>query len=159
VTVRCRSRGLRAGLIGGCLALAALVGCGGGASRPSPAAAAEALTAVVGALPEGLEVLFFEPRGGAAAAWIVRHPYRWRPHEAADHRHATLPVDTFMNLVTATARGTVEPGQPAEQACRYTEWGPEAAADGTRRLVRIYQLVTDRGEVTVLETLPDPANG
>ena len=113
----------------------------------------------MGPLPEGLEVLFFEPQGEAAAAWIVRHPDRWRPHEAADHRHATLPVDTFMDLVAATARGTVEPGQPAEQACRYTEWGPEGAADGTRRLVRIYQLVTDRGEVTVLETLPDPANG
>jgi len=148
---------LRADMIAGCLTLAALCGCAGGTSRPSPAAAAEALTAVVGPVPDGLEVEFYEPRGEAAALWIVRHPDRWRPHELVDHRHARLPVDTFMDLLAATARGTVDPGQPAEQACRYTEWGPEAAADGTRRLVRIYQLVTDRGEVTVLETLPDPA--
>lgn len=153
------SRAIGAGLIGGSLALAALVGCGGGAGRASPATAAGALTAVVGPLPEGLDVLFFEPQGEAAAAWIVRHPDRWRPHEAADHRHATLPVDTFMNLVAATAQGAVDPGRPAEQACRYTEWGPEPAVGGPRRLVRTYQLATDRGEVTVLETLPDPAGG
>lgn len=148
---------MRAGTIAAGLVLAVLAGCGG-TDRPSPAAAAEALAAIVGSLPEGLEIAFFEPRGSTAAAWIVRFPGRWRPHEAADHRHATLPVDTFMNLVAATAQGTVDPGQPVEQACRYTEWRMEAAA-GPRRLVRSFQLTTDRGELTVLETLPDPAGG
>jgi len=159
VTVRCHSRALRAGLIGGCLALAALVGCGGGAGRPLPTSPAEALAPVVGPLPEGLEVLFHEPRGDAAAVWIVCIPGRWQPHDAAEHRHATLPVNTFMNLVAATARGMVDPGRPAEEACRYTEWRTDDSAGAGQRLVRAFQLATDRGEVTVLETLPDPAGG
>jgi hypothetical protein len=137
----------------------ALGGCSGGAGGRPSAGAAETLAAVVGPLPPELDVLFHEARGGAAAVWIIRIPEQWRPHEAAEHRHATLPIDTFMNLVAATGRGTVDPGRPTEQACRYTEWGPDEVAGGARRLVRIYQLVTDRGEVTVLETLPDPAGG
>ncbi|MFM8495255.1 MAG: hypothetical protein ACKOEM_06965 [Planctomycetia bacterium] len=148
---------MRGGMIAAGLALAALAGCGG-TDRLPPAAAAEALVAIVGPLPAGLEIVLHEPRGEMAAAWIVRFPGRWRPHEATDHRHATLPVDSFMNLVAATAQGTVDPGQPVEQACRYTEWRMEAAA-GPRRLVRSFQLTTDRGELTVLETLPDPAGG
>lgn len=146
---------LRTGRLGLCLVLGALLGCGGVSGEPS---AAEALVAVVGPLPAGLEVLSYEPRGGASGSWIVRHPGGWRPHEESDHRHATLPVETFLNLVAATARGAIDPGRPAEEACRYTEWHMEAAA-GPRRLVRSFQLTTDRGELTVLETLPDPAGG
>ena len=159
MTVSVWGGALRWAAIGGCLVLAALGGCGGGAGGRPFAGATESLAAVVGPLPQDLEVLFQEARGGVASVWIVRNPKGWRPHDSAEHRHATLPVDTFMNLVAATGRGTVDPGRPAEQACRYTEWRPDEVPDGSRRLVRIYQLNTDQGEVTVLETLPDPAAG
>lgn len=139
--------------------VAVLAGCSGRGPTVSPADAAIVLATVAGPLPEGLEVLFYEPRGGGAAAWIVRVPGVWRPHAAADHRHATLPTDTFMNLVAATAQGKVDPGRPAESSCRYTEWQAAAADAAGRRDIRIYQLATDRGELTVLETLPDPAGG
>jgi hypothetical protein len=150
-------RGL-AGWTGALLAAALAAGCGTGSPVPPAAESAAALTAVVGPLPEGLEILFHEPRGGTAAAWIVRAPGPWRPHEAVDHRHKTFKADAFLNLVAATSRGTVDPGRPTESGCRYTEWRTTEAAD-TRRDVRVYQLATDRGEVTVLETLPDPAGG
>ena len=145
-------------LVGACL-VAVLAGCAGRGPAVSPADPPAALAAVAGPLPEGLEILFFEPRGGAAASWIVRVPGGWRPHAAADHRHVTLPVDSFMNLVAATAHGKVDPGRPAESSCRYTEWTLDEGAGGSRRLVRVFQLNTDQGEVTVLERLPDPTAG
>lgn len=132
-------------------------GCGTGKPATPPPESAAALVAIVGVLPEALEILFHEPRGDSAAAWIVRVPGRWRPHEAVDHRHKAFTTDAFLNLVAATSRGTVDPGRPAESGCRYTEWRTTDAAAGSRRDVRIYQLTTDRGEVTVLEMLPDPA--
>jgi hypothetical protein len=149
----------RAGWMLAPLVAALAVGCGTGKPvTPAPESAA-ALTAVVGPLPAGLEILFHEPRGDAAAAWIVSVPGVWRPHESVDHRHKTFTPDAFLNLVAATSRGTVDPGRPAESSCRYTEWRSNEAAAGPRRDLRIYQLTTDRGEVTVLETLPDPAGG
>lgn len=152
VTHRCQPRQMLTLLVA---TLAA--GCGTSNPVTPPPESAAALTAVVGPLPEGLEILFHEPRGGTAAAWIVCVPRRWRPHEAVDHRHKTFTTDAFLNLVAATSRGTVDPGRPAESGCRYTEWRTTDAAGGWRRDVRIYQLTTDRGEVTVLEMLPDPA--
>ncbi len=139
------------------LATALVAGCGTGVSSMPRTESAAALTAVVGPLPEGLGILFHEPRGGTAAAWIVRVPGRWQPHEAVDHRHKAFTIEIFMNLVAATALGTVDPGRPVESSCRYTEWRTEDAAAGSRHDVRIYRLATDQGEVTVLETLPDPA--
>lgn len=145
--------------IGGTVIAAALLGCGERRQAPSAAEGAAALAAILGPLSADLEVLFYEPRGGDAAAWIIRSPGRWRPHEAAEHRHVTLPADTFQNLAAALAQGTIDPGAPAEASCRYTEWRTEAAGTGRPRDVRIYQLMTARGEITVLETLPDPAGG
>jgi hypothetical protein len=150
-------RGVAAWMLG-LLVAGSVGGCGGGGPTAPAADAAAALVAVTGPLPEGCEILWHESRGGSAAAWIIRTPGRWRPHESVDHRHKTLPTDTFMNLVAATAQGKVDPGRPTASSCRYTEWRLGDATDG-RRDVRIYQLATDRGELTVLETLPDPAGG
>jgi hypothetical protein len=141
------------------LAVALVSGCSGHPPGPTPAESTAALTAVVGALPDGSEILFFERRGGAGGAWVIRTTERWQPHGVADHRHVTLPTDTFMNLVAATALGKVDPGRPAEGSCRYTEWQASAADAAGRRDIRIFQLATDRGELTVLESLPDPTGG
>lgn|GEM_PF-2679266 len=159
VTVLRRGTPWRLRWLGGICIVAVLAGCNRRGPTVSPADAAIVLATVAGPLPEGLEVLCYESRGGGAASWIVRTATPWRPHESVDHRHATLPTDTFMNLVTATAQGRVDPGRPAENSCRYTEWQASAADAAGRRDIRIFQLGTDRGELTVLEMIPDPAGG
>lgn len=149
----------RAAALAAALIVALATGCGRRQPVSSASESAAALSAVVGPLPAGLEILFHEQRGELAAGWIVRTPKPWKPHEAVDHRHATLPVDTFMNLVAATSGGTLDLGRPTDDRCRYTEWRMPAAEGTARRDIRIHQLTTEQGECTVLETLPDPAGG
>lgn len=132
-------------------------GCTARDPRLATAAATAALAAVVGPLPDGLEVLFHERRGLVGGAWVIRTSERWRPHGATDHRHANLPVETFMNTVAALSRGSLDLGRPLDAACEYTEWRSVPTAESARIDLRIHQVRTDQGEWTVLETLPDPA--
>lgn len=138
-------------------AVACCVGCGPGGDRSAGDATA-ALAAVVGDLPDGLEVLAHESRGGQAAAWVVRTRERWLPQALTDHRHQALRVDAFANLVAGITHGSLDIGRPVDRSCEYAEWRQTPAGGGGRVGVRIHQLRTDRGDFTVLETLSDPGS-
>lgn len=141
------------------LLVAVACGCGtGGQSLQAPDAVA-ALTAVAGPLPDGLEVLFFEPRTARGGAWIVRTPARWLPHGETEHRHAILPATRFADLVAATTRGALDLGRPTESTCEFTQWDSMPPGTERRREFRIHQLATEQGEFAMFEVLPDADAG
>jgi hypothetical protein len=131
------------------LAACLTAGCGREEALSSPEAVAE-LSAVVGELPAGLEVVAHRRPAADSSRqlWILRGDAPWQPLSAKPGHHHRLDDVSLVSNIAAITFGRLDAGEPVPKSCTCSAWSLPGGGS-----LRLHAGRTDQGWYGILEKI------
>ena len=136
-------------LVAAVLTAVVAAGCGRDESLSGPEAVAE-LVAVVGELPDGLEVVAHRRQAAAAPRqlWILRGDAPWQPRPDKPGHHHRLDDTSLVSNIAAITLGRLDAGEPVPMSCTCSAWSLPGGGS-----LRLHAGRTDQGWYGILEQI------